>query len=566
MKTQNVAEILASELKKHVKDVFMLTGYGAMYLNNALKDSGINFYVSRNEAAAPMMAEAYSKVLNKISAVCVTAGPGATNAIPGLAEAFVDSAPVLILSGQVERKFTTNNYKNYDVRSFGIAEFSITSAIKKFTKYSATITNPYKCLYELEKAIYYSQNGRKGPVWLEVPLDIQSFKIKNLNKLKRFKVPNQKKKKIYFDKFLNLLKNSKKPIFILGNGIKQSGSKKIFSKLNKKLNIPFLNSRFALDLFPFSKKNNMGQVGIKGQIYNLEILSEADLIISLGCRLAPALTAGNYNFSNKKIKKVLVDIDENAFKHPFIDFDCKYKLDIFDFLTKLIRKINNIKYKSNFFHKEWSDYCNTLKSNKQINYINNLKQPIDLYRFMHLLNKISKKGSIFTNDAGSNYYVGGQVWHFENYQEEICSSTNAAMGLSVPLSIGAAIADPTKQVISVTGDGSIELNIQELKTISHYNLDIKTFVINNDGYASMRNWQDKVFKGNRIDTRKITGVGTLNFKNVAKAFELKYFLISKSSLIKKNLKKIFATKGPCLIEVITNPNQKILGIEYENIK
>ena len=142
-----VADYIVSFLKKKkINEVFMLTGYGAMYLNDALKQSGINFYVSRNEAAAPMMAEAYSKVLNKVSAVCVTAGPGATNAIPGLAEAYVDSAPIIILSGQVEKKFTTNNYKNYDVRSFGLAEFSITAAIKKFTKYSVTINNPYNFL------------------------------------------------------------------------------------------------------------------------------------------------------------------------------------------------------------------------------------------------------------------------------------------------------------------------------------------------------------------------------------------------------------------------------------
>jgi len=180
---------------------------------------------------------------------------------------------------------------------------------------------------------------------------------------------------------------------------------------------------------------------------------------------------------------------------------------------------------------------------------------------MFLLNKLSKKDSIFTNDAGSNYYVGGQVWHFENQQTEICSSTNAAMGLAVPLSIGAAVSSPKKQIISVTGDGSIELNIQELKTISHYNFNIKTFVINNGGYASMKNWQDNVFKGNRIDTKKITGVGTLNFKDIAKAFNLKYFLIKKDNLIEKNLKNIFLKSGPCLVEVVTNPNQKILGVE-----
>ncbi len=240
MKFNNVAEILANQLKKYIKDVFMLTGYGAMYLNDALKQSGIRFYVSRNEAAAPMMAEAYSKAVSKLSAVCVTAGPGATNAIPGLAEAYVDSAPIIVLSGQVEKKFTSDNYKNYNIRSFGIAEFSITDAIKKFTKYSATINNPYNCIYELEKAIYFAQEGRKGPVWIEVPLDVQSFQIKDKRKLRKFIRPKKKKKKIQLNQFLNTLNKSKKPIFIIGNGIKQSKSKNIFNQINNKLNIPFL--------------------------------------------------------------------------------------------------------------------------------------------------------------------------------------------------------------------------------------------------------------------------------------------------------------------------------------
>ena len=150
------------------------------------------------------MAEAYSKALNKISAVCVTAGPGATNAIPGLAEAFVDSAPIIVLSGQVEKKFTTSNYKNYNIRSFGIAEFSVTEAIKKFTKYSVTINNPYNCLYELEKAIYIAQQGRKGPVWIEVPLDIQSYKIFDKKKLKKFRGPPKKNNKINLKNFFQV--------------------------------------------------------------------------------------------------------------------------------------------------------------------------------------------------------------------------------------------------------------------------------------------------------------------------------------------------------------------------
>ena len=177
---------------------------------------------------------------------------------------------------------------------------------------------------------------------------------------------------------------------------------------------------------------------------------------------------------------------------------------------------------------------------------------------MYELCENSNKKHILVTDAGSNYYVGGQAWRFEKGQKEIASTTNAAMGLSIPLSVGAAVGS-NRQVLSVTGDGSIELNIQELKTISHYNLNIKTFVINNGGYASMKKWQDDYFKGNRLDTEEKTGVGTMNFKKIAEAFDLKYTQIKKASEIRNKLKIIFSNKKPMIIEVFTDPNQKIYG-------
>jgi acetolactate synthase-1/2/3 large subunit len=555
MQSVSVSTLLAKRLKSHVKDIFMLTGYGAMYLNDAIQREGINYYVSRNEAAAPMMAEAYAREKGGIGAVCVTAGPGATNAIPGLAEAYVDSAPVLILSGQVQKKFTTDKYKNYKIRSFGVAEFSISEAIKKFTKYSATISNPYDCLYELDKAIHFATSGRPGPVWLEIPLDIQSFEIKNKNKIRKFKSIKKKYKNNKIKKLANYFNKSKNPIFVIGNGIKQSKTKNNFLKLVKKHSVPFFTSRFAYDLFPFSNKYNLGLLGIKGQPYSREILDKTDLLIFLGCRAAPTVYLDKVK-KNKKLKKVIIDIDTQSLNHPLTNFNLKINYDLKDFFKVFTRENKNkISFKS------WNNFCQKIKNKNEIKLIKNKKDPIDLYRFMFDLNKLSRKNSIFTNDAGSNYYVGGQVWRFENKQTEIASTTNAAMGLSVPLSIGAAVANPKKQVISVTGDGSIELNIQELKTISHYKFNIKTFVINNGGYASMKNWQDNIFSGNRLDTEEKTGVGTLNFKKIAEAFGLEFILIDKTKDIKKKIKQVTSNKKPYLVEVVTNSNQTLLGTE-----
>lgn len=558
---KTVSQIIAEELKKNgVNDIFMLTGYGAMYLNDAIERAKINYYGARNEAAAPMMAEAYAKYKNTIGAVCVTAGPGATNALPGLAEAYVDSAPIIIISGQVEKKFSADTYKKTFFRTLGTAEFSITRILKNITKYCATIRDPYRSLYEIQKALYLCRSGRPGPVWIEVPLDVQSYKIKNIKKLKGFspkltvKKGNDKK----IRSLIKLLLNSKKPIFIIGNGIKQSNTQNEFVKLSKKLSIPFVTSRFANDLYSYDLKENMGLSGIKGTLFSKQILDESDLIISLGCRLAPTLVHGNPENFGEDAKLVSINNDSNELNNPLYKFKLSINSDLNNFFksfNKLISKNKLIK------NSKWLNQCNLIKKNNEIKNIKSKSNPIDLYRFMYDLCEYSKPRSILITDAGSNYYIGGQAWKFRKKQVEISSVANAAMGLSIPLSIGAAIASK-KQVLSVTGDGSIELNIQELKTISHYKLNIKTFVINNGGYVSMKKWQDNFFEGNRLDTEETTGVGTLNFKNIAKAFNLKYFLIKKTNEIKKKLTQIQKDDQPCLVEVVTDPNQKIYGKEF----
>lgn len=558
----NVSEIISNELKKNsVKDIFMLTGYGAMYLNDAIEQSGINFYAARNEAAAPMMAEAYAKSNNKIGAVCVTAGPGATNALPGLAEAFVDSAPIVVISGQVENKYCADTYKKLKLRTLGTAEFSITRMLDKITKYAVKINDPSKCLYLIQKAIYIAQSGRKGPVWVEIPLDIQSAQIKNPSKLKKFKIPKKKirVRESTINLIIDKIKKSKKPLFAIGNGLKQSNQLDNFKKILSKTKIPFVVTRFANDLIPYSNNQNLGLCGIKGVPHSKKVTDDCDLIIALGNRFSPTFCLGNPKNFAKNAYCISVNNDENELNLDLKKIDLKINKNLEEFLPLFYKSI-----KKNTFpdFKNWQKFCNIQKKKDVIPNLFSKKNPIDLYRFMYLLgNKVTNKHTLIT-DAGSNYYIGGQAWHFNNGGKEISSGANAAMGLSLPLSIGAAVAEKKNQILSVTGDGSIELNIQELKTISHYKLNIKTFVINNGGYVSMKKWQDTFFAGNRLDTEDLTGVGTLNFKKIATAFDLKYEIINKEEEINTKLKKIMSNNQPYLVEVMTDPNQKIYGKEF----
>ena len=550
-----VADYIANYLKKKkIENIFMLTGYGAMYLNDSIKKAKIRYYATRNEATAPIMAASYGRVKNDIGVACVTAGPGATNAIPGLAEAFVDSSPIVVISGQVEKKHTTISTNSKTIRTFGTAEINIEPIVKNLTKYSKTILDAQEVKYILDKAFHLSRSGRPGPVWIDVPLDIQRQDI-NINTLKSFKPKKSKEKNnySYFGKIIKSIKKSKKPIIVCGQGVKFSNTfGKIYNDICLKYNIPILFTRGAQDLTSHKKKLVLGQAGIKGTAYCKKIMTQCDLVINFGSRLAPQFIGHNFDAFNKA-KIISVDIEKDELNKKGAKIGIKVNADLKIFIPKFLKELKKTK-QLNF--KNWGDYCDKLKLEK-IKYTSYKKNPIDLYYFMSQLGNYSSKKHVLITDAGSNYYIGGQVWQFEKGQKEITSITNAAMGLSIPLAIGAAVADKNKQILAVTGDGSLELNIQELKTMSHYNLNVKLFVINNGGYVSMHNWADNFFEGRQVDNTKDTGEGTLHFKKVADAFDLLYYRISDFRETKKNLQEIMNNNKPMFIEVITNNKQVI---------
>lgn len=546
----------------------MLTGYGAMYLNDAVKLAGIKYYATRNEATAPSMASAYARIKNKVGVACVTAGPGATNALPGLAEAYVDSSPIVILSGQVDYKQTTHSTNSKNIRSFGTAEINIIPIVKPLTKYAEIIKNPLDVKYIIQKAFHLASSGRKGPVWIDIPLNVQKAKI-NEKKLKSFipKIKNNTSLKNNFKKdfniILNSLEKSKKPILILGHGVKQSDKIKEIKKIIDFLKIPVIFTRFTNDLIPHNKKYIYGISGIKATKFSKKIMNQADLAISFGCRFSPQFVGHDYKaLSNAKVISVDIEKDELYKKGQKIDIPMRY--DLTNFLPSFLVFLKKKRLKKFI---QWNNHCDNLKKDFPIIYKvynkDNKSKLMDLYYFMDRLGKISSKKNILVTDAGSNYYIGGQVWNFEKNQKELSSYTNAAMGLSIPLSIGAAVASPKSTILSVTGDGSLELNIQELKTISHNKFNIKLFVINNGGYVSMHNWADTFFRGRRVDNPIDTGDGTLNLKNIAKAFDMDYFLIPNSKNLDFKLKKINNIKKPLFVEVLTD-NKQIIYDAYKD--
>ena len=542
-----IAQFLVS---RNVKNIFMLTGYGAMYMNDAIEVSGIKYYATRNEATAPMMAEAYARITGGLGVACVTAGPGATNAVPGLAEAWVDSAPILILSGQVERKHTTNCSGVAGLRTFGTAEIDIIPIVKPITKFAAIVDAPEKVRFLMEKAVHLATSGRPGPVWIDVPLDVQNCMI-DPSSLPSY-TPEPEFHQFNLTAVWELLKNAERPLLVCGQGIRQAGAIGELTKFIDALCIPVLFSRLGQDVIPHSHPCVFGHGGIKGVRYCKDIMNAADLVISLGCRLAVQFVGHEFEaFSNARV--VAVDIDEAELIKPGVKLDIPLLGDVRAFLQKMIHEIPENPCP------DWSGWvAQCTDAEQEYPFQISEENPIDLYKFMDRLGKLSGPDNVLVTDAGSNYYIGGQVWKFTNGQREVTSGANAAMGTTIPLAIGSCVADSNSQVLAVTGDGSLELNIQELKTISHYGFNLKLFVINNGGYVSMKKWQDTLFEGRRIDTEESTGVGTLNLPKIAEAFDLDYARIDDVSQIDENLKEIMSKTGPVFVEVVTTQQQRII--------
>jgi len=554
-----VADYIANFIhKQKVEYVFMLSGGGSIFLDDGLASHKHLKHISaRNEAAAPMMAEAYARLNQNLGVVYVTTGPGGANAVSGLAEAWVDSAPILIVSGQVKLRHTTHKLK-LKTRTFGTQELDIVSVVKPITKYAVMVEDPKSIRYHLEKAVYLAKSGRPGPVWLDIPLDVQSAMVDEC-KLKGFtadpRTVNKKLFKHQVNKIVKLLSSAQRPLIIAGQGIRISKAVDEFKEVIVGLGLPVITSRLGQDLLPYSHQNNFGHGGIKGSKFSGAIMKQADLVICLGSRLAVSFTGENFDAFNANTKIVMVDIDKAELEKPGLKIDLAMWADIKDFLGEFKKQI---KTKHLTGYSRWLNLCREYKDKYPLITPQCKRNPIDLYYFVSRLDALSSSKHIFVSDAGSSYYVTGQALRFEHGQREITSGAFASMGLSIPLSIGASVTNKDIQVLAVTGDGSLELNIQELKTMSFYNLDIKLFVINNGGYVSIRNTQDALCGGRYINSDQKSCNDVLNFQKVADAFNLPYFLIQKCEEVDQKINEVISKPGPVFVEVCCDHKQKII--------
>jgi len=533
---------------KNINTAFTVSGGGCIHLIDSLRKSKIKTYCVHHEQSALMASEGYTRETGNLSLNIVTTGPGGTNAITGLLGLWLDSIPGIIISGQVPMNQLS---KGTGCRQIGDQEFDIIKTVESCTKYCLTITDASDLPKELEKAYQIATTGRPGPVWIDVPLDIQGSYIEDTTHDNEFYVTNEEIDKTEILEFIQLISESKKPLIIVGNGIRLANS---YNELNEWLinsNIPIVTGPHSgVDVVDNSYEYYAGRIGVLGQITSNQIVQEADLLIIIGSRCPVKMTGYNIKEFSPKSKKIIIDIDKNEIaKHKF-SIDLKINKDIKSFL----KIVNNIDL--NLSISNWQRFILETRS-KQIYYYPkhcNLQDYMSMYYFTYVLKNYVDDQSIITSN-GTAHVVPLQMLRLNKNQRLFTNVGCASMGYGLPASIGACIGRK-KQVLCFEGDGSIMMNLQELQTAKHHNLPIVIFIINNDGYLSIKMTQESFFEGNMFASGSNNGVTLPDYKKIASAFGIKYFSIKNNQEIETKLKEIISLYQLCIVELFCHPNEK----------
>jgi acetolactate synthase-1/2/3 large subunit len=538
-----------------VDTFFTVSGGGCIFLIDALgRNTDVKFVATHHEQTAALAAEGYARINNKLGACVVTSGPGGTNALTGTLCSWQDSIPVIFISGQVNKEMTTN-FTGLNMRQLGDQEFNIVETVKNMTKYSVQVNDPLEIRFHLEKATWLALNGRPGPVWLDIPLNVQSAKIEpetlksfyKTEELSIFKPTIASDEDVDFVK--TKLNNAKRPLLIVGNGIRLSNGVSELYDLLKNTNIPVISAVNGNDIVNEDYKYYYGRFGTHAQICANKIIQESDLILSVGTRLY--VRQIGYNFSNfgKNAYKIHVDIDELELNKPTLNTDKKIHSDAKYFLSKL----SKLELKQTDV--DWVDLCDSLKKEnpKVLQRHRDNKYFVSNYFFIERLNTILPKDYDIVTSDGSANVVTMQVLDLHGNQRLFTSTGCAPMGYGLPAAIGASVGG--KNILCIEGDGSLQMNIQELQTLKHHNLPIKMILINNDGYTSIKITQKSFFDGRFVASEKNSGISFPNFEKVIKAYGLEYMSIKNNSQIDTKLKNFFNKQSPVILEVFTDPNE-----------
>lgn len=534
-----------------VKHVFMFPGGGAMHLVDSLGRNGKLEYVTLlHEQACAMAAETYSRIAYNLGVALVTTGPGGTNTVTGVAAAWLESTPMLIISGQAK---TSDLKDGYGVRQRGNQEIGIVDIVSSITKYAVTVKEPNKIKYYLDKAVYEAKNGRPGPVWLDIPLDVQGADIKeeDLVGYEPNKPQEISGKSNIEDicKVVSLLKQAKKPVIIAGQGIERRNGKELFRQLVEILRIPVLCSWIAVELLEYNHECNLGKPGMVAPRYSNFTMQDADLIIAIGTRLDPAMIGYNPEDFAPNAKKIIVDVDRNELNKFQFPIELKIEMDATLFIEQFLNKVGGIELQPEVH--EWLKQCQKWKAMYPV-VLDEFKEEhglVNPYFFIDVLSdQLREDDVVMPGSSGAGIDVFWMCIKNRRNQRMLATGSLGSMGYGIPAAIGACLASG-KRTICVEGDGSLQLNIQELASIVGMHLPIKIFINGNGGYLSIMNMQRTHFGGNFVGANGTSHLYIPDIIAVAKAYGLTTFEIKSHNETEEIIKQTLGAEGPALCYV-----------------
>ena len=543
--------------KKGVENVYSLPGGGAMHLIDAFtKNININHVSFFHEQAAAIAAEAASRTAdNSIGVCCVTTGPGATNAVTAVAGAWIESSPLVVISGQVKRDDMLGDKK---LRQTGVQEVQITKIVEPITKYIKVVETPETIHEILEEAYKQATTGRKGPVWIDVPLDVQGAPYSE-HKACVSKHVKDVNNDFELDKVISLILESQKPLFFWGNGVKLDKAEDAAARLIEAYGLPSVFTWNASDILAYESKWNFGRPGVVAQRHANFIVQKADLIVAIGSSLDNVLTAYNPQNFAPGAKKIIVNIDENQLFHCVIPNSLMVCTSAKNFLEKLSERLTLDDL--NLEIEPWLQECTKLKDEFQDDFPN---EPEDNKKISHKdlvleLSSILEEGQLIaTGSSGLAIEAFYMMFRNKKKQKYFLTSGLGSMGYGLPASIGISCENSGKSIILVESDGSLAMNVQELQTVVNNNLPICIILMNNDGYASIRNTQTNYFENRFFGTGREAGQDMPNWRKIAAAYEVFYDEIENISDLSPALSRFGKNKKATLINVKLTPNEKLL--------
>lgn len=542
-----------------VRHVFLVTGGGAMHLNDSLgREKRIKYICNHHEQACAMAAEGYARVTGKPGVINVTTGPGGINALNGVFGAWTDSIPMLIISGQVKRETCMATYKIPGLRQLGDQEANIIDMAKVVTKYAVFVDDPNSIRYHLERALYLATSGRPGPCWLDIPLDVQSSMVDE--ETMPVYDPEEDRPRWDLDRLpeicceiIGRIRASQRPVLMVGGGIPIAHAEDVFDVLIRKLGIP-VTTAWTHDVIATDDPLFCGRPGTIGDRAGNFVVQNADVLLVIGSRLNIRQVSYNWKSFARHAFKIQVDADAVEMNKPTVKPDMAVCCDARLFIEEMIRQLDSADYDSSQ-HADWLAWC----KERVVRYPVVLPKhpspdgPINPYYFIDALFRKLADDDVVVCGNGAACVVSFQVAFIKKGQRVFSNSGAASMGHDVPAAVGAAVAREGKRVICLAGDGSIQLNIQELQTVVHHRLPIKIFVLNNGGYISIRQTQSNFF-GRLIGESPKSGLSFPDMVKVAEAYGLQAFRIERPDFV-GDIEAALNTPGPVLCEVMLDPDQ-----------